>query len=234
MKKTEKQDEARRLRRDGVSVRNIAKMIGVSKSSVSLWVRDILLTEVQKANLGVKRDPKEAHRARSTKALDRRKANRELGRKVAGADSRLHRMGCMLYWAEGAKSTNDMSFTNTDSAMVALFFRFLKEECVPHIEDVKLRFCLHLHDPSLKNEAFEYWRGVLEEDVDISLVIVDTSNFKKKPKIVRNNKHPMGCLHIRANSTALQQYLLGGIEGYVGCDLFTFDPCAKRKNGGDR
>jgi transposase len=41
-------DEARRLRREeGLAIRVIAEQLGVSKSSVSVWKRDVELTEEQ-------------------------------------------------------------------------------------------------------------------------------------------------------------------------------------------
>lgn len=36
----------------------------------------------------------------------------------------LHLAGCMLYWAEGAKSRNTIEFANSDPNMVRLFCRF--------------------------------------------------------------------------------------------------------------
>jgi predicted transcriptional regulator len=45
-------DEARRLRREeGLAIRVIAEQLGVSKSSVSVWTRDIELTEEQHEQL---------------------------------------------------------------------------------------------------------------------------------------------------------------------------------------
>lgn len=50
--KQDKRAEARRLRQEqGLSVNQICKQLGVAKSSVSVWVRDIQLTEEQKAEL---------------------------------------------------------------------------------------------------------------------------------------------------------------------------------------
>jgi transposase len=50
--KPEARQEARRLRMaDGLSIRDIATRLGVSKSSVSLWVRDVALTAEQEAAL---------------------------------------------------------------------------------------------------------------------------------------------------------------------------------------
>jgi len=45
--KTAEQAEARRLRRLGWSVKEIERHLSVSRSSVSLWVRDVTLTKEQ-------------------------------------------------------------------------------------------------------------------------------------------------------------------------------------------
>ena len=50
MKKQEK-EKAIALRKQGLSVNKIAKEVGASKSTVSLWVRDIKLTDEQKQQL---------------------------------------------------------------------------------------------------------------------------------------------------------------------------------------
>jgi predicted transcriptional regulator len=47
MTKMDMQTTARILRQQGKSVGAIAQELGVSKSSVSLWVRDIELSEIQ-------------------------------------------------------------------------------------------------------------------------------------------------------------------------------------------
>jgi transposase-like protein len=52
MVKTEERELARKLRRgEGASIKEIARRIGVSPSSVSVWVRDIELTDNQRAVL---------------------------------------------------------------------------------------------------------------------------------------------------------------------------------------
>jgi len=47
----DEQEKAVQLRRDGMSVNKIAKTLGVAKSSVSLWVRKVALTEEQRKKL---------------------------------------------------------------------------------------------------------------------------------------------------------------------------------------
>lgn len=64
MKPKERQ-EARNLRMQGFSIPRIAQTLAVSKSSASLWVRDIVLTEPQKEALAVsQRENREAFAAR--------------------------------------------------------------------------------------------------------------------------------------------------------------------------
>ena len=50
--KTNERAKARRLRKDnGMSLKDISIRLGVSKSSVSLWVRDVILTPSQEKAL---------------------------------------------------------------------------------------------------------------------------------------------------------------------------------------
>jgi DNA-binding transcriptional regulator YiaG len=52
--KTVERKEARRMRRaEGRSIKEIARLLGVSTSSVSLWVRDIELTDAHRSRRGI-------------------------------------------------------------------------------------------------------------------------------------------------------------------------------------
>jgi transposase len=52
--KTEERQRARELRASGWSVKEIERHLGVSRSSVSLWVRDVQLNEEQRRRLSEK------------------------------------------------------------------------------------------------------------------------------------------------------------------------------------
>jgi transposase len=120
--KTRERERARLMRREeGRSIKEIAGLLGVSKSSVSLWVRDIELTEEQHAALqarnGLHERQRLARAAMSGKARARRAAWQLEGRRRARSLSRVYVAGCMLYWAEGSRSRNKIVFTNSDPAM---------------------------------------------------------------------------------------------------------------------
>jgi hypothetical protein len=63
------QQQARRLRRTGLPLAEIAATLGVAKSSVSLWVRDVEFTPLPRPPRGRRRAPtpsSAASRPRST------------------------------------------------------------------------------------------------------------------------------------------------------------------------
>src|SRR3954451_2996288 len=102
--------EARRLRRElGMPMKRIAREVGVSLSSVSLWVRDIELRPEHR-----ERNRRQAYAQRATTWSDLNRAKRARyqaeGRARARKGEALHQAGCMLYWAEGSKDRNSVCF----------------------------------------------------------------------------------------------------------------------------
>ncbi len=117
------------MRSEGRSVKEIARLVRVSVSSVSYWVRDVPLTAGQRAEL----DRRMSANGRAVAAAGRSKAAREVrcsyqehGRRLAQGRIPLHLAGCMLYWAEGSKSRNSVQFVNSDPMMVQYFIEFLR------------------------------------------------------------------------------------------------------------
>lgn len=72
----DKKLQAHQLRRKGVSIRAIASELGVAKSTVSLWCRDISLTSEQR-DLLHRRQVAQGHRGRMIGAEVNRKKKEE-------------------------------------------------------------------------------------------------------------------------------------------------------------
>ena len=113
--KTAEQLEARRLRLDGRSMKEIARLVGVSLSSVSCWTRGIEMSPEQCARLR-SRNPsingQLVAAANRERGLVQRRAYQTDGRARTRSGDLLHAAGCMLYWAEGAKNRNSVQFVN--------------------------------------------------------------------------------------------------------------------------
>ena len=116
--KVKEQEKARVLRAQNRTLADIAQTLGVSKSSVSLWVRDVPFTPTLRLR-GPHRHPHPAHEAKLRQIEE---LNRE-GRERIGAlsEEALFVAGVALYAGEGSKTDGEVRFSNSDPAMVRLF-----------------------------------------------------------------------------------------------------------------
>jgi transcriptional regulator with XRE-family HTH domain len=220
--KTEERQRARELRHDhGLSVREIARTVGVSRSSVSLWVRDVPLTEAQLRALH-DRNPAYNHQLRGASrnaelGRARRSGYQEQGRELARRGEAFHAAGTMLYWAEGSRSRNSVQFTNSDPEMVALFVRFLR--AYYSVPDESFRVACNLFadhaDDQARIEGF--WLDTL--GLPSSCLRKTTVNvYSKHSKKKRLNRLPYGTCSVRVHSTQLIQSIYGAIQEYRGFD----------------
>ena len=218
--KSEKRIEARKLRSQGWATGKIAEKLEVSKSTISLWVRDILLTAEQIKVLE-KQNPirnKQLCGAKSISdsAKKTRLDNQNEGKLKAKENNLLHHAGCMLYWAEGTKNKNQIRFTNSDVNMVKLFLRFLREELNVSDEKIIMRLNCYTTNGLSKDDIEKFWMNELS---------LNKSNFRKgqenlKPRSVtnaiRHNKLIYGIICIEVYSTKLVQHIYGAIQEYAG------------------
>ena len=112
------QHKARQLRKKGKSVNEISTILGASKGSVSIWVRNIKLTKKQVRFLLYKGHSREVIQKRVTSRLTNEKRKRDiiinshkqLIRKIRVNRDMLLAIGVSLYWGEGTKSFKSRIF----------------------------------------------------------------------------------------------------------------------------
>jgi transcriptional regulator with XRE-family HTH domain len=215
--KTAERSHACRLRREqGLSVKELARLLRVSPSSVSLWVRDIELTEEQRKELQ-SRSSRAATASIVASALSRRVEAQGRGRRKAKLEDPLHIAGCMLFWAEGSRNRNVVEFVNSDPAMVVFFGRFLRV-CFD-VPDAKMRIKCNLFADHLErqHEVEQHWLDILE--LPRSCLCKSSVNvYSKYSKKTRRNKLPYGTCRIAVHDTQLVQHIYGAIQEYAGFD----------------
>lgn len=189
--------EARELRVKGFGYDEIAARLGVSKSSVSLWVRDLPHPprDQQRHTDAIRRYWQGEHQRRSVERADRWAASSaEVG---ALTERELFLIGVALYWAEGAKSKpwerrELLRFINSDPNVVRLFLAWVRGAGV---SDDRLRFAVSIHESADVDRAHRYWRDVIG---------IENPEFRKpvlkhhRPGTVRHNTGDTyyGCLAI--------------------------------------
>lgn len=216
--KVQEKEESRRLRAvEGMSIKAIARQVGVSPGSVSAWVRGIDLTESQKAILRktMLKSGLKGAQTRASTARACRQASQELGRAVAHERDWLHVAGCMLYWAEGTKGRNSVRLSNSDAPLLRLFLRCLRERFGVRDEDIRVT-CTFYADSAEEIQIIEgYWLDVLQlppSALRKSIInrYPNSSYGQKKGKL------PMGVCEVAVDQTDLVQQIYGAIQEYSG------------------
>jgi AraC-like DNA-binding protein len=217
--KVAERERARRLRReDGLPIKVIAAQIGVSSSSVSRWVADVELTPAQEAAL---RDANPIYNRQrsgtarsSANARLRRVEAQQHGRALAHRGDRLHEIGCMLYWAEGAKNRNQLGFTNADPEMADLFVHFLRRCYGVPPERIAVTVNVHLGNGPTLEEIESWWLtrlGLPRSSLRRSVVNRPSRASQRKRRTLT-----YGTVRVAVSSTFIVQSIFGAIQAYAG------------------
>ena len=204
--KDAERERAREMRRDGSSYGEIATALGVAKSSVSLWVRDLPNQEKLLFSDDPRRAGAERYFANRRRAVFIERQNEKLGwaNEIGElTDRELLIAGAVAYWAEGGKSkphrpSESMTFINSDPNMIRLFLAWLE---LLGVEPDRLRFRVSIHESADTRAAELFWADVVgASPTEFSRVTLKRHN----PTTVRHNTGQSyhGCLVIRVLKSA--------------------------------
>jgi len=195
-------------------MRAIENQLGIARSTVSSWVREIELSDRQRAEIAL-RGASARSRARSGYYRARRRRFQEEGRASAKRGDTLHVTGCMLFWAEGSRHRNDVTFVNSDPAMMALFVRFLRLYFDPPEKSLKLTCNLFADHEERQREIEDFWLATAE--LSRSRLAKSTVNtYSRASKRTRINRLPYGTCRLTFYSTRAVQHIYGAIQEYGG------------------
>ncbi|WP_329598296.1 hypothetical protein OIE43_24915 [Streptomyces pseudovenezuelae] len=198
--KDDLRDKARELRLQGWTYDQIQVELGCSKSSISLWVRDLPKPE--------RRDSTEQAKPAARKRWEHEGARRDKERQQtkgaaaaeigAMSDRELFFLGVGLYWAEGSKDKpydrrESVIFVNSDPGMIKVYLAWLD---LLGVERERMRYAVMIHESADASAAEEYWANVVGADRS---AFYKTTLKKHNPKTVRKNVGDSyrGCLAVR-------------------------------------
>jgi hypothetical protein len=210
--------KARELREQGLAYHRIVAELGVSKSSVSLWVRDLPRPEWLSYEEGRKRS---AEGSRRYWAAERpaREARREAVRAAAAdeigtlTNREILIAGAIAYWCEGAKSKpprhcEKVDFINSDPGLVRFFLSFLY---AAGVDFARVGFRVYIHETADVAAAEQFWLTVTGADpAQFRKAVLKTHNPRTVRKNVGDDYH--GCLRIDVKQSA---DLYRRIEGWA-------------------
>ncbi|WP_406190408.1 hypothetical protein OH733_22865 [Streptomyces griseus] len=198
--KDDVREKARELRLRGMTYDQIQVELGCSKSSISLWVRDLpkperTRTREQSSAIGRRGWEATLQRRDTERQAQKQKASDEVG---AMSDRELFLLGVGLYWAEGSKSKpyrtqERVTFVNSDPGMIKVFLAWLR---LVGVDDEHLRFDVLIHETADVAGAERFWAELTGAE---SAAFGKTSLKKHSPKTNRKNvgDNYRGCLAVR-------------------------------------
>jgi transcriptional regulator with XRE-family HTH domain len=205
--KLKEQTKARDLRAKGLTMDEIAMKLAVSKSSVSLWTRDVPFQP---------RLLKTKARRRAPNALQRRKQE-EIDRLRAEGIERIGQLtekeflvaGAAIYACEGGKTQAQVGFSNSDPRLVAFFCAWLRKFFDP--DESRLRVRLYLHRGLDLQAAMALWSEV---------AAIPTSQFTAPYRAdpdptIRRAKHPYGCATVVYCCSRTHRAVMGLVDALL-------------------
>lgn len=170
MSKSIEKLQALKFRRDGWSVKDIAKELKVSRGSVSMWCQGIELTQSQKEKLKVKQiaagqtgrqKGAEMNRQKRLKAVNDARVWAE--KHIQQIDNKnLFFLGLGIYWGEGVKSrSGQATVVNSDQRILKIMIHWFKE-CL-HVDASEFRPYVYIasQHKSRENIIMKYWVDTL-------------------------------------------------------------------------
>lgn len=210
--KVAEQEKARLLRAQSRTLADIAEILGVSKSSVSVWVRDVPFTPSRR-RYGPRRRPHPGHerKLREIEQLNHEGVERlgELGEEGFFA------AGIALYAGEGAKTDGVVNFANSDPKMVRFFCAWLRHFFA--VDENRLRVRIYLHEGLDLEAAERFWSQVTG---------VPVSQFRKGYRApadpsIRHNKHEHGCVYVNYSCSRTHRQIMGLVRALLSSSCYS-------------
>ena len=220
--------KAQELRQKGWSINEIAQKLNTSKSTTSVWCRDISLTPIQIQRL-VEKQTSKSYKGR-LKGLEKIRQKRlqevELLRKEGIKEiKKLNKKefliaGIAIYWSEGytAPVNYEVGFTNSDPKMVLFMLEWFKNCCKVSNNRFSFRVGINeIHKDRVK-KVEKYWSQL----TGIPLSQFNKVSLKKTKikKIYKNYNEYYGTLRIKVRQgTRLRRKIDGWIEGLISSKI---------------
>jgi len=195
MKQAELLNRGISLRRQGYSFAEISEQLGISKSTASLWLRNVSINGRAKGIASNQRRIQTAWQkmADNSVLIDNNLEQRSVD------ECKL--LLAMLYWGEGAKRSRSLIFMNSEPEMIKAFIFLMRKSF--SIDESKFRVVIHLHDYHDKEEMVDYWSRVT--DINKKQIRV----YNKKNTGIRKKTGYKGCVSLRYyNSLVVDEVLL--------------------------
>ena len=203
-----------KLRKKGLSYREIGKQIPVAKSTLSLWLKNVQLSKEQTKRLYTKQilflslgsQSQKERRSREVKNIIE-SAKQEIQSPISEESYLL--FGAALYWAEGTKS-GGFAITNSDPFLVLFMVKWIEK--IFDIKPNQLKAWLNIYSQQNEKELKNFW----SELTNIPIQNFGKSYIKPVNKNYKKNNLYYGTIKVCApKSIDLVHKIFGWTNGVL-------------------
>lgn len=189
-----KEIEIKRL--EGISAEELAQMYSVPRGTVYQWVRNLTLSSEARSRLesnSILGSKKGRETSLKNKQLQELKIRETVVSELATIQLPISvgKLLCaFLYWAEGAKDREYLTFINSDPKMIHTFLYLFRRFFKP--DETKFRVLVHLHPYHNPSEILSFWATTTK----IPLSQFNKPYLKKNSGINKKDGY-QGCISVR-------------------------------------
>ncbi len=202
--KTSLKQKAVKMRQAGWSYKDINNKLGISKSTLSGWLKAVPFVPNSVVSKRIKQGPAKSVAIRSQKRTELIKVINSEAKKELGVLSArdLWMLGIGIYIGEGTKSYEDVRVINSDPNVVNLAISWFNKVCGVPLEHFSLR--LHIYPDVSEKEAKKYWATATGLSIpQFSKTQIDLRTNKSKSN---HRKLPYGTAHLTVKSYGKIEY----------------------------
>lgn len=217
MKPTSIHQKAIHYRKLGYSYNMISKELGLAKSTLSHWLKEIPFTPNKQVIQRIREAKLKSAQFRHNQRMTNIKIMKETAEKELGKLSKrdLWFLGIGLYWGEGSKLYETIRIINSDSDIIKMSMRWFREIC--NLENKNFSPSVHAYPDTNIEKTVQYWSNITKIPKNqFKKTQIDRRKNKSNKK---KNKLPYGTLHIQINSCgnkkfgrSLHRRIMGWIE----------------------
>lgn len=217
MKPLEIKNKAINYRKRGYSYNMILEEVKVSKSILSLWLRDIPYKPNEEVLRRIKLNISKLILSAQKRGLKRQQTRERLRRtaekqiKNVGIKD-LWYIGTALYLAEGGKKQSEARITNADPRVIKLIVKWFVKICGVDKKDIQAT--VHIYPDNSGVKSINYWSRISSIPKS-QFQKIQIDNRIKKSKFKKGTL-PFGTLHLRVRrGTDLFYRINGWIDGIL-------------------
>ena len=208
-------DDKRRaieLRRSGKSYRSIENELGIAKSTLSGWLKDVHLTQAQSKRLhqnwleGLERARKMASQVHVTTKKNSINMHKREAKETVNSmkidKNLLEIMLVGLYLGDGFKVNGRVGLGNSNPRIVKLFLTLIR--VLYTINEDKIRVQIFARMDQKETELIQYWSDLLT----VPMTQFHKTQFDKRTAISKTKSNYYGVCAVSVSNMELQRHIL--------------------------